>query len=90
MFERLPVCAYVVESGPQNKVVLFLVALLRVKNLFDLPLLRIIDNHCMWFRGWLSYDQRCVVIKLRHMEGVVIAHCFWQVEFVSLLIDDLT
>jgi len=88
VFKRLPAREYVNVSGPVNEVVDISVTMFRVKNPFDLLSFRIIINHWMWFRGWLSYEQQCVMIELRHMEEVVILHCLRQVSFVRILIDD--
>jgi len=89
-FEQLPACAYVAVSSPLNKVVYLAVTLPTVKNLFNHSFLWIINYYWMWFRRWLFYPRGCVVIALGHWENVVIVHCFWQVWFVSILVDDLT
>jgi hypothetical protein len=45
VFNRLPALLYVAVSGPLNKVVVLPVTLLSVKNLFDLPFIRIVDTY---------------------------------------------
>jgi len=81
---------YVTVSRPLYKIMALPVASLRVNDPVDFSVVQLIENHQLRFRWWLAVGTRCIAVKQRDIEDVVLPDHMWNDPFITILIDELT
>jgi len=79
ILRRFPASPYITVTCPLYEIIELPVAPLRVEDPVDVPFVRVIDYRRLPFRWRLASGRRCIVVKQRDVEDVVLLDRIWKV-----------
>ena len=79
ILRSFPASPYVTVTRPLYEMMELLVASLRVNDAVNFPFFRVVDNCRLRFRSPLAGSRRCIAVKSRDVENVVLPDRIWKV-----------